>query len=109
MGKMSKLERHGKSVLEAAPVAPPKSASKCVRIYYKSEGGELLCVEAAPLTHHAASELVFKYSMKASGAVHVESGPAAFRPAPWGGARIVVFPSHAAPEAVEAVEMKEAA
>jgi hypothetical protein len=47
----------GRAFLEATPEAPSKAARTWVRIYYRSEGGETLCVEAGPLTWQAADAL----------------------------------------------------
>lgn len=55
-------ERRGLRALESPDVEPCETArQKIVRIYYRSQGGELLYVETAPMSDRTASSLIGAY------------------------------------------------
>ncbi len=54
---MTRQERRGLANLAAKRPAPPKSARWVVRIYYRSQGDELLCCDSDPLTRAKADAL----------------------------------------------------
>jgi hypothetical protein len=90
----------GRAYLEAAPEAPSKAARTYLRIYYRAESGETLCVEAGPLTWQAASASYYEIRR---GAIAVQEwntgrcvchGREGHPPPPINpGARLVRFPS----------------
>ncbi len=51
------MERRGEATLTAEPEAPGKSAKVTVRVYFMSEGGEIVAMDTGPLTTRAADEL----------------------------------------------------
>ena len=51
------LEKTGTTVLEHPDRSEARSKGVVVRVYYRSEGGEVLCFDTAPLTEGQAEEL----------------------------------------------------
>lgn len=61
----AKLERAGLDTLELPDRDPPTPARRwIVRVYYRSEGGELLCFDAGPLTVQAADKLASEFQTR---------------------------------------------
>lgn len=93
---MTALERRGLRNLTAARPAPPKSATCVVRIYYRSEGGEILCCDSDRLTCARASALMDEMLRSCCDAIHAEIRPAnGFGRSPTGrpeGSRFVYLP-----------------
>lgn len=54
---MTKQERFGYYNITGKRYSPPKSAHSIVRIYYRSEGGEILCCDSERLTCDRAETL----------------------------------------------------
>ncbi len=101
------LARQGRKVLEAPAAAPKKTARTIVRIYYTSAGGELLAVDAGPMTWQEADKLT---SLLDRGiAVKYERYGMHENRIPWQRARVVVMPSQAAPPVLIESSEKEAA
>ena len=83
--------RRGRAVLDGPPETPRKTAHTVVRIYFRSAGDELLCVDSDLLTWQGADKL--KSALAHSAALRVESYGSLEERVAWSGARVVVMPS----------------
>jgi hypothetical protein len=96
------LERRGLRNLTALPRPLSKRAVQIVRIYYRSQGGELLCCDSDPLTWQAADKLRSEMRAPCSDAEFVEVyslgvySPGV-SPTPQSGARFVRLPHQVRP------------
>ena len=96
--KPSKTETRGARNLAAPAPSPSKSATWIVRIWYRSQGGELLACDSRPLTRGQADDLAWQMRRNDSDAVDAEVWRVDSRHASDRG-RLVVLPSQGpAPE-----------
>lgn len=107
------LARRGRSVLTAELPAPRTTARVRVRIYYRSEGGDVLACDSDPLTPQAAQDLCFAMRREDSAALHaalvdVEGREHGAVPKSCDGARLVTLPSQGQAPTMREVEEEPA-
>ena len=94
---LTRLLKRGRAVLEAHPQPRRKSEKTVLRIYYVSAGGDLLCIDSAPMTWQAADKLKASLAPQNSMAVRVEVYGIDEPRSAWNRARLVVMPSQVEP------------
>lgn len=91
-------QAHGAAVIARPDQDDAARVPWTVRVYYRSQGGEVLCFEAPGLTEPRAAALYSECDSDRSDAMGAQqwrqSGEA---PAMWSGARLIVLPSQMGP------------